>query len=177
MKILPQPSFLAYLDLVCCAMGAGLLMFLIAVSAAPVEKPTARESQLLAIRCHHLGKEGDKEGGPRLEVGIEFRRPGSSEWVRSVGPDQLGFVAPTDPKSGAEACVILLAPREGIWEFRPYLVDYPRGTTEPVLVKLEAYGQPVVPDEPAGVQPLRKTGDAGTVLKVRVQAPPRRPGK
>lgn len=162
MSSLPRPSFFAYLDLVCCAMGAGMLLFLIAVSAAPADTAKSPDSQLLTVRCVHVG-------GPRLEVGIEMRREGATEWVRAAGPDQVAFVAPSDPKSGAEACLVLLAPPVGDWEFRPYLVDLPQGD-EPVLVKLEAYGHPTVPsDQPDELRPLRKTGEGGTVLKVRVQ--------
>jgi hypothetical protein len=162
MSSLPRPSFFAYLDLVCCSMGAGMLMFIIAVSATPAEKSKARESRLVAIRCIHIA-------GPKLEVGIEMLPPHSKEWIRPIGSDQVSFVAPSDSKSGAEACVILLSPAEGIWEFRPYLVvDNPKG--DEVRVRLESFGQPVMVENKSESK-LKQTGSDpnGGSLIVRVQ--------
>lgn len=165
MKSLPQPNFLAYLDLICCAMGAGLLLFLVAVSATPAAKPAAEESELLAVRCVHVA-------GERLEVGIEMRAPGTTEWVRSAGPNRVGFVAPSDEKSGAEACAILLAPAEGVWEFQPYLIAHNPKDAKWVKVKLDVYGQSFkvesAPKEDELIQ-MRHTGDGGNLWKVRVR--------
>ena len=143
-------------------MGAGLLLFLIAVSATPTDKPNTKDSRILAIRCVF-------QSGSRMEVGIEMRSPGTSNWVRSAVGDQISFVAPNDNKSGAEAWIILLTPTAGIWEFRPYLIDFPKSTDESTFVKLEVYGHTVLhQDGPIDVRALRFTGDYGSIVKVRV---------
>ena len=157
-------SMISFLDLVCCAFGGAMLVFLIATSAETPGGP-APPGSLVIVRCKPpAGKE------PRGEVGIEFRRPGQTTWERALPGDQARhqLSATSEPNGGSDALLVLLQPDSGTWEFRPYLVNSPKGSEDPVRVDIEVLGEGVTAqgDMPAPL-PMR-VGEGGQILRVRM---------
>jgi hypothetical protein len=184
-KAFAKVTFVSLLDLMCCGFGGALLIFLIVLSADPTG---ARENPLLVVRCRHIGT------GPRAEVGLKYKGPTDAQWQRarlvpaskesagansteSNSPDNtllFFFSATSAAGSGSETCLVLVRPVSGVWEFRPYLVDYPSSATaEPVHVELEVFGQAIdgVPEIEGRGRPMRHPGhDEGPLLRVGVRS-------
>jgi hypothetical protein len=132
-----QTRFISYLDLMCCGFGGALLMFLIVASAR--ERIDASES-MLVVRCWADGSEESSGPISGAEVGIEYRRAGTKDWIRANGlssEDDLTGVS-SDGRRGekwvffptsasgqpVEAVLICQFPRPGRWEFRAYMADF-----------------------------------------------------
>lgn len=165
MRPFAQVNYLAYLDVISCSFGAAVLLFLIAVSA---ESQSGNREVTLLIRCIH-------HDGSRAEVGVEFRRPDATDWERSglLQPGVFGFSATSEPDSGTEAFLLVAEPVPGIWEFRPYLVDFPRNAVDskPTVVELILFSDQAWVVEGEGRAELK--GDPGhTVGKsLRIRVP------
>jgi hypothetical protein len=138
MKSLAKARFISLLDLMCCSFGGALLIFLIVLSADP---GGAKDNPLLVVRCKRVG------GSPQAEVGIKFKGPADETWQwaqrdEAAAAGNVFFSARSAAGSGSEACLMLVRPAPGQWEFRPYLVNYPAGASrDAVRVELDIYGQ------------------------------------
>lgn len=157
----------AFLDLVCCGFGAAVLLFLVAANAAPAPHRSLAGRAVL-IRCRDLK-------GAQGEVGIEYRRPGQAVWERAdsrAWSASLFVAAKSDPATQAEALMVLFDPPAGTWQFRPFLVDFPRRnpSNKPVSVELEVSGPRARVMGRPGTARLRIPGDTGEPLSVRVRA-------
>ena len=160
-----QSLMTSFLDLVCCAFGGAVLMLLIAVSSPPDAKPTVRDNTLL-VWCRH-------RSGPAAEIGLEFRRPGGTEWIPFVQAPELGPGFASHGLAGTSAFFLLLAPEEGVWEFRPLLADAAE-SGGPTVVEAECTGDDDTHVEHSpGPTELHRTGDVGKPLRVRVGPRPK----
>jgi hypothetical protein len=123
---------------------------------------------MVLVRVYH-------DGGLKPEIGLEVRRPGFITWERAqpTENDLFFFAATSEPNSGAEAFLVLLDPKPGLWEFRPYVVNFPRdfrpGDGARVQFEVTAENVVVFPDAGAE-QGLLWPGDTGPSLRVRVQS-------
>ena len=140
MKNIRQFGFVAFLDLMCCGIGATVLLLLIAVTSVP-EHPLAASDETLVV-CSEL------LSGPTAEIGIEYLPPGKTQWERASSlPGKAEFYAVTSgPQSGGDTFFILFAPKSGTWKFRPYLADFPHnrqtdGNLVETNVRLWVYGK------------------------------------
>ena len=173
---------LSFLDLICCSLGAAVLMLIIAVTADPAGRPHAPRPPLI-VMCRFAG-------GTRAEVGIEFRVPNHPSWQRCRSsmardsdrrPDSAAemstalhastatmFSATSEPNSGSYAVLIITDPEPGPWQFRPYLIDFPRGasTDEPVVVQLEALSRSLDGPSKGILETLHFPGEAGRPFAV-----------
>lgn len=155
--------FISYLDLIACSFGGALLLFLL-IAASSASTRGQPGDGLVLIRCHHLR-------GPRAELGLEFRRPGSLTWERAgASPNYPFFSVRSGPESGSEAVLLLPEPEPGVWSFRPYLVDFPRKDAgrNAIGVQFDVVGSRArrLPEEEP--EALLWPGDTGPVLRVRV---------
>ena len=168
-------GYLSFLDLMCCSFGGALLLLLLVASASTQPPKQEKPNAMLLVRYAH-------EKGARPEVRIECRRPGRDTWERidrvaaenPADPTAFAFSAPATPNSGGETFAVIYDPREGRWEFRAYLVGFPRdGPRTPVALEFDAEGDQIfvekAPPPPAG--PLN-TGDFTPISRVSVTRTP-----
>jgi hypothetical protein len=166
----PSTSFLSYLDLISCAFGGAVLLFLIvSVSGTPSGDEEAAAVPMIVVRCFHA----DAVNAPKAEVGIEYRRPGHLDWERpKPGSKQTEvFAATSEPNSGAEAFLLLFGPETGPWEFQPYLINFSRQEGVPceLRMKIEVIGENVRPDpNPQPLIGMKLPGEVGQVVKVNI---------
>ncbi|MCI0343879.1 MAG: hypothetical protein L0221_00355 [Chloroflexi bacterium] len=165
MNLLGRFSYLSFLDLICCGFGGALLLFLIGASATPRDADAPTGSMILVRARHHDGE--------KAEVGIEFRRPGSRDWLRPATANGAaeGFSATAEAGSGSEAFLVLFIPEPGRWEFRPYLIDRriaPAGA-RPTEVVLEVTGEGVIPPGDQKPVSMAESGRTGQIVSVFVR--------
>ncbi len=169
---------LSFLDLICCSLGAAVLMLIIAVTADPANRPRAPRRPLIVV-CHFAG-------GARAEVAIEFRRPNHASWERGSSPTPrdtvlpsettanpqfvrtsavTAFAASSEANSGSYAVVLITDPVPGRWEFRPLLIDFPKDMTdEPVIVRMEILSRNLDAPPDSANDTLRFIGDTGQTI-------------
>lgn len=168
-------GYLSFLDLMCCSFGGALLLLLLVASASTQPPKQEKPNAMLVVRYAH-------EKGARPEVRIECRRPGRDAWERvdrmaaenPVDPSAFAFSAPATADGGGETFAVIYDPREGLWEFRAYLVGFPKdGPRSPVTLTFYAEGDQIdvapAPAPPAG--PLNP-GDFTPVRRVTVTRTP-----
>jgi hypothetical protein len=132
-----------------------------------------RRSALLAV-CRSAG-------GAPAEVGIEYRAPGTAEWLRHhriaksavahrAHQPSLVFSAASHPGSGSHAILLIPSPEAGSWEFRAYLVDYPSGHDDgrSTDVKLAVSHSDDSTGVESGLISLREPGETGEVVSLTV---------
>lgn len=166
---LAKVTWYSFLDLICCSLGAALLLFLIIASVE--EKKFKHDNRLLGVRVTH-------ERGFKAEIGIEIKAPGSEIWRRAndAAENYVCFSAPSQPSSGAESFVLIPDPAFGRWSFRPYLIDYPDIDQEDksIVIEMKVFGQETLPEcevlqNPDG-QVLFLPGHTGKELEIYVAA-------
>ena len=169
MNVAGRSPFIAFLDLVCCAFGGAVLLFLLTVVANP-SNPEVPTPNLLLVRCMPF----ELSATSRAEVGIEILEPGGTEWRRgrNAGKQMTFFTVPSGAGRGSEAFLAIVDPRRGTWRFRPYLVDYARGEREVqpgarVSVRLSVFGRYDIVGTGAE-QPMRVPGDVGQTYTIRI---------
>ena len=122
-------KYVSFLDVMCCGFAGTLLLFLIIAST---EKDDAeRVTPYLVIRCRETIDETSKFVGG--ELGIEYRRKGTATWIRvnsKNAPNAIGtatkiFHPRTIKSQHADSVFVCRQPREGVWEFRAYMADFP----------------------------------------------------
>jgi len=162
-----RTHFTAFLDLVCCGFGSGVLLFLIAVASVREHPDVIRDDTLLVLCTRHEGA--------RAEVGIELLPPGETQWVRPVAYSGKApfYSVESGPDAGSEAFVIVSEPTCGVWKFRPFLVDFadpanPSLEGRQTVVSLTVYGR----DQDSAVQgdfvAMTLPGDYGQSITVPV---------
>jgi|GEM_PF-5880973 len=111
--------FTSFLDIIACALGAAILLFLIGVHVQ--ESFVAVESDdTLLVRCDHIG------GAPAV-VGIEFQKEGEPWTLANTALDtQNGYAVASASKTekGMVSLLILFKPKVGKWKFRPVLMNF-----------------------------------------------------
>ncbi|MDG1511968.1 MAG: hypothetical protein P8R31_09750 [Mariniblastus sp.] len=169
MNPLRQYALMAFLDLVSCGFGAAVLIFLITVVADSASKNNTNSDGIL-VRCSHAA-------GQKAEVGIEYQRPGSSDWIsRKITDVEFEFSAPSGVSSGSEAFLLIPKPAVGEWRFRPHLVDFVRtpqsNETGPVVVKMHVFGKHAhVVQRRTKPMEMHLPGDVGQLLTVEISDP------
>lgn len=160
-----RAAMMSFLDLVSCAFGTSLLVFLMASTASLPQKPS-ESNKLVIVQAVPLP-------GGTGEIGIQFLRPGRILWDRVAPKEkQASFLsAAANQDSGGDAILVLFAPEAGIWRFRPYVIHRTRmgPFTEGVKVTMEVRGE--------GIQLLKTTppesmlfeGETGQVIQVLVK--------
>jgi hypothetical protein len=163
--------YISYLDLVTCSFGGALLLFLIAVSASPVAPRQGPVNEMVVVVYRH-------RGGPKAEVGIEFKRPGQNDFSPpgSKHANVPSFSARSGPNSGGDCFLVLTRPEGGDWEFRVWQKDFPTGAdADGGVGKWEVIGQGLetLEDTDRGaVGPLRGPGEhAARSIRVRIRRP------
>lgn len=164
MTLWGRAGFISYLDLIACSFGGALLLFLLI--AASSSSSRRQGDALLLVRCHSLR-------GPRAELGLEYRRPGSLTWQRAgVSTEAPFFSVRSAPDAGSEAVLLLSDAEPGVWAFRPYLVDFPKNDAgkDAIVVRFDVVGSRArrLPEEKGEL--LLWPGDTGPTLRVRVAA-------
>jgi hypothetical protein len=164
-------SFLTFLDLITCGLGAALLLLLITALARSTDpQQDSHPSVMLVVRTTDDTVPG--------EVGFLYRRGPSEPWQRIEDDTRLQpslvesdtLVKPVRP--GVVAWAVLSDLPTGTHEVRPYLRDYAGSSdvTEPrpCRVILEATGQDVTSSVVATPSALLRPGDAGLTVTIHV---------
>lgn len=152
-------GYLSFLDLMSCGLGGTLLLLLIMAAARSTVEKLHPLNTLMMVRCAH-------KDGPRPEVRLECRPPGEAEWVRldrlrveesrivsrrAAAREVFVYTAPAEQDRGGDSFALIYDPRPGEWEFRAYLVGFPRDRPPgPVQLRLEADGEGVEVREATG---------------------------
>lgn len=108
---------LSFLDLICCALGAGIILFL--MNTVPRGRSEVAEPVIL-IACRQADR------SPAREVGIQYKPPSTSRWTSALGADcPFHYVSHEGRLDDRGVAVLLIEDAEpGVWEFRGYVVDY-----------------------------------------------------
>ena len=104
----------SFLDVVCCALGAAIVLFLINSSAPPGEK--TRKSALL-VSCDQLS-------GESREVGIQYWEPDAVVWRSARARDCPYHYVSGTSEDGGMALLLIADARPGKWGFRGDQGDY-----------------------------------------------------
>lgn len=154
--------FTSFLDLICCGLGAAILLFLLVV-AFPSDAANVESKCILVF-----GKVVD---GPKAEIAIEFKRPSDTSWNR-VGADVVNFSSSTTAKVGGSAVCAIQDIEPGVYQFQIVMVNFPRSRADQkCMVQMEVSGHGIekgksVPSE------LPRPGKSTAALKVNVEASP-----
>ncbi len=128
-----QRRLLPFLDLICCALGAGVMLFLI--YATPLGPPEIARPRIL-IRCEQVG------GSEPRSIGILYREPFSTRWrAARHGNDRFRFVSHEASDEPGVAMLLIENAEAGEWGFRSYVVDYPPSRSDTrTLITIDAIG-------------------------------------
>ncbi len=168
-KRLGDAALMSFLDLISCGLGAALLLFLIAATATPVIQPEERNESVLVI-SRHLG-------GPRAEVGLQWRVEGEDRWNRDAEGESAVLSVPSSVNSGGEAVLILQNSRAGLIEVQPYLRSFPtiqqagddqEGQGTQVTLDVLGRGAAIETPESEPV-PLLWPGRGGQIVRIRLE--------
>ncbi len=158
-------------DLVCCALGGSILLFIISAAAVDetrIESDT--DARVLAVRLL-------KNKGANAEVRLEWRKPGQTNWV--FGTRNADFFSAKSSQGGGNALAVIRNPDPGRWHFRGYYVDYESQGVEPgegarqsskISVRYKVYGN-FKPEKNLEPQDLKRPSSY-TPLELRVYVPP-----
>lgn len=116
-------AFLAFLDLISCAFGSAVLIFVVAASAGRPEQGV-ETSHLMLVRVSHLG-------GTSPEIELECIDPDGMRRLSSefLPPGWRRFAAPAG--SGGGTYLVIPQPQSGSWTFRAFWTDADWGAGVP----------------------------------------------
>lgn len=157
-------TFISFLDVAACGMGASLLLFLIGVLLQDMNDSNHSANTLL-VRCERV------KGSP-APVGIEYFAPNASGWKlaeKDLTPEQgYAFGTSAEERSGLVSYMVLFAPKAGLWKFRPILLGVsPLEKGNDLQVKLYIHSQKARVNH-SPISRLLKTGECGEVNEVIV---------
>lgn len=110
-------AFLAFLDLISCAFGAAVLIFVVAAVAGEPEAGS-EQPDMLVVRAKHLG-------GAQPETGLKIDHRSISYFTTNLRDlnalNARVFSSPAG--TGSVFCLLIPEPSDGDWVFTPYRVD------------------------------------------------------
>lgn len=122
----------SFLDLICCGLGASIMLFLIAAAAPPTQEIISSEGSIMVW--------AEVVAGTKAEISLEYWGPSDGKWNRMISKRKaIQFSADTSLKNGGAALVVLPKPESGTHRFRAVMVNYPKadfGDVVPPEVKL-----------------------------------------
>jgi hypothetical protein len=121
-------AFLSFLDLISCAFGAAILIFLVAVTSDD-SQGSGTTADVLLIRCHKSGKP--------VEVQFRLKDP-KGRLIHSAGKLPAGyrrFIARSQEQS--TSFMIIPKPIPGIWTIQAYWANESIADGESATAKIE----------------------------------------
>lgn len=131
-----QFLFLGFLDLISCAFGAAILIFIISAASGGQESTATRKQQLMLVHARHV--DGDS---PEIEIEVVDPK-GSRRLTTELLPQNWRtFAAPASSYGGS--FLLIREPIPGDWQFRLYWTD---GLIREANFELEVFCPSGVPE-------------------------------